>query len=143
MANRVLSFLESIGHDFEVGLQKLDPFVKEAVVLGTAAEAEVSSLDPGLGVVFKTVVSTVALIEQKFTAMGQQTGSDVQKLATAMTILQPVVSQAFAAAGKASDATTVSNYVSAVVDFLNAIPASGTATPAPATAPAPEPVTAS
>jgi len=132
---RVVTFLESIGHDFKVGLQKLDPFIKEAVVLGTAAEAEVSSLDPGLGVIFKTVVSTVSLIEQKFAAMGEQSGTGTQKLAQAITILQPVVAQAFSAAGKASDATTVSNYVEAVVDFLNAIPANGAAAPATPAAP--------
>lgn len=129
MANKFVSFLESIGHDFKVGLAKLDPIVKEGIVLGQAAEGPITALDPALGAIFTTTVATVSSIEQKFAAMGQQTGSGVQKLAEATTILSPVIQQAFSAAGKASDVATVSNYISAVVDFLDAIPASP-ATPA-------------
>jgi hypothetical protein len=137
MANKVVTFLEDVGHDFKVGLGKLDPFIKEAVVLGTDAEAEVSALDPGLGAILKVTVATVSSIEQKFAAMAQQTGTGVQKLAEATTILEPVIGQAFSAAGKASDVATIEKYISAVVDFLNAIPANGTAAPAvPAPAPA-------
>lgn len=128
MANRFVTFLEDIGHDFKVGLQKLDPIVKEGVVLGTAATPYVTALDPAIGAILQTTIATVSDIEQKFAAMGNQTGSGPQKLAQAVTILQPVISQAFSAAGKASDGETVTNYVNAVVGFLNAIPANGTAT---------------
>lgn len=124
MANKFVTFLESIGHDFKVGLTKLDPFIKDGIGIATAAEGEISTLDPALGVIFKTVVTTVSEVEQKFAAMGTQTGTGIQKLATAVTILEPVVSQAFSAAGKASDTATVSKYISSVVDFLNAIPVS-------------------
>jgi hypothetical protein len=127
MANKVVTFLEDVGHDFKVGLGKIDPFIKEAVVLGTDAETEVSALDPALGAILKVTVATVSSIEQKFAAMGQQTGSGVQKLAEATTILEPVIGQAFSAAGKASDVATIQKYIGAVVDFLNAIPAKGTA----------------
>lgn len=136
MANKVVTFLEDIGHDFKVGLGKLDPFIKEAIVVATKEEDVVSNLDPALGAIFKLTVATVSSIEQKFAAMAQQTGSGVQKLAEATTILEPVIAQAFSAAGKASDVATIEKYISAVVDFLNAIPANGTAAPA---APAPAP----
>lgn len=131
MSNKFVTFLDTVGHDFKVGLQKLDPWVREGIVLATAAETEVSALDPAIGVIFRTVVATVSSIEQKFAAMGQQAGTGVKKLAEATTILQPVVAQAFAAAGKVADLATVQNYISAVVGFLNAIPASVTAAPAP------------
>lgn len=130
MTNKVVTFLEAVGHDFKVGLQKIDPFIKEAVVLGTDAEAEVSALDPALGAILKLTVATVSSIEQKFAAMGQQTGSGVQKLAEVTTILEPVIGQAFSVAGKPSDFPTVQKYISAVVDFLNAIPASASIAPA-------------
>jgi hypothetical protein len=143
MPNKFVTFLEAIGHDFKVGLQKLDPFVKEAIVLGTAAQAEVSALDPALGAILKLTVATVSSIEQKFAAMGQQAGTGVQKLAQATTILQPVISQVFSAVGKASDVATVQNYISAVVDFLNAIPASATTPAIATTATQPTPVPAS
>ena len=132
MSNKFVTFLEDIGADFKNGLAKLLPVVSKVVAVAQVAEPEVASLDPAVGAIFQTVVGTVATIEQKFAAMGQQTGTGTQKLAQAVTILQPVVRQAFAAAGKPSDATTVGNYVSAVVNFLNAIPASTPVTPATA-----------
>jgi hypothetical protein len=128
MAKKFVTFLEAIGHDFKVGLQKLDPFMRKAVAIAQAAEPEIAALDPAIGVIFTTVVSTISTIEQKFAAMGAQSGTGAQKLAEATTILQPLVTQAFTAAGKAADAATVQNYISAVVNFLNAIPASPTAT---------------
>ena len=124
MANKFVTFLESIGHDFKLGLVKLDPLLKEGIVLANAEAPEVTILDPAIGVIFKTVVATVSSIEQKFAAMGQQIGTGTQKLAEATTILQPIISQAFSAAGKASDIATVQSYISAIVNFLNSIPAS-------------------
>ncbi|MGA3295295.1 MAG: hypothetical protein ABSE45_15105 [Candidatus Acidiferrales bacterium] len=130
MSNKFVSFLETVGKDFKNGLKKIEPVITS---LAQAAELEVDALDPALGGVFTTAVAEVVSIEQKFAAMGQQSGTGAQKLATATTILAPVISQAFAAAGKASDATTVQNYIQAVVNFLNAIPASSSAS-APAAA---------
>ena len=123
------SFLTAIGQDFKNGLAKIDPWIKKGVAVAQAAEGPLMALDPAIGVIFQTVVATVSSIEQKFAAMGQQTGTGVQKLAEAMTILQPIVGQAFAAAGKAADTATVQNYISKTVDFLNAIPTTP-ATPA-------------
>jgi ethanolamine transporter EutH len=133
MTNRFETFLENIGKDFEHGLQKLQPVAEEVLGLAAKAAPFVSMLDPAIGPLFTTVVATVSGIEQKFAAMGKQTGSGTQKLTEATTILQPVIAQAFAAAGKPSDAATVQKYISAVVGFLNAIPAS-TTTEAPAPA---------
>jgi hypothetical protein len=131
MANRFVTFLEDVGKDLKNGLAKIAPFATEVLGLAAAATPEITALDPALGAVFATTVATVSSIEQKFTALGNATGSGPDKLAQAMTILEPVITQAFQAAGKASDVTTVQNYISAVVNFLNAIPANGTA-PAPA-----------
>jgi hypothetical protein len=136
MANRFVTFLENLGSDFKRGLAALDPFVKKAIAIAQAAEPEIAALDPAIGVIFTTVVTTVSTIEQKFAAMGQQTGTGVQKLAEATSILAPVVTQAFTAAGKVADLPTVQNYISAVVNFLNAIPASALATHASSPAPA-------
>lgn len=124
MANKFVTFLEKVGTDFKNGLAKLDPFVKQAIILAQAAAPEIAALDPALGAVFATTVATVSSVEQKFAALGQQTGSGVQKLAEATNILAPVIAQSFQAAGKAADLPTIQNYISAVVNFLNAIPAS-------------------
>lgn len=131
MANKVVTFLESIGKDVANGFKKIDPFIKQGIALAQDAAPEIAALDPAFGALFASTVAVAASIEQKFAAMGQQSGTGAQKLAEATTILQPVISQAFAAAGKPSDVATVQKYISAVVGFLNAIPASA---PAPATA---------
>jgi len=132
MTNKFVSFLEEVGKDFKNGLAKIAPFIEKGLQIAAVAEPEIAVLDPALGPIFSTVVAEVSNIEQKFAAMGKQTGSGAEKLATAVTILQPVVAQAFNAAGKPSDGATVGNYISAVVNFLNAIPAGGTATAAAA-----------
>jgi hypothetical protein len=125
MANRFVTVLQKIGHDFKIGLDKILPFA-------VAAEAPIAALDPALGALFQTAVGVVSSIEQKFTAMGQQAGTGAQKLAEATQILFPVVQQIFSSAGKQSDLGTVQNYISQVVNFLNAIPAAGTAPASPA-----------
>jgi hypothetical protein len=129
--NKVLSFLEAVGKDIEHGLLKIQPFVEQVLSLASTAAPFVSALDPALGAVFATTVGTVSTIEQKFAAMGKQTGSGAQKLQEATTILQPVIAEAFASAGKASDAATIQKYINAVVGFLNAIPASAPTPAAP------------
>jgi hypothetical protein len=132
MANKVVTFLEAIGRDVKNGLVKIDPFIQKAITMAQVAAPEISALDPALGAVFSTVVATVSSIEQKFVALNQQTGTGAQKLAEATTILGPVITQAFQSSGKAADLPTVQKYISAVVNFLNAIPQSV----APAAAPA-------
>lgn len=134
MTNKAVTFLEDVGKDFKNGLTKLLPIVAKGVQIAQVAEPFVTALNPLIGSIFQTTVGTVASIEQQFTALGQQTGTGVQKLATATTILAPVLSQALSAAGYASDLPTIQNYITAVVGFLNAIPAA-TATPAAVTAP--------
>jgi hypothetical protein len=130
MTNRVITFLEDIGKDFQNGLAKLIPIVAKGVTIAQEVAPYISAIDPAFGAVFQTSVAAISTIEQKFAAMNQQTGTGTQKLANALQILTPVVSQAFAAAGKPSDTATVTNYINAVVGLLNAIPAS--TTPAPA-----------
>jgi hypothetical protein len=131
MTNKAVTFLEDVGKDFKNGLAKLLPIVAKGVQVATVAEPFVSALNPLVGSIFQTTVATVSSIEQKFAALGQQTGTGTQKLGEAVTILTPVLGQALTAAGLAADLPTIQNYISAVVGFLNAIPAA-TATPAPA-----------
>lgn len=129
MANKFVSLLQHVGKDLEKGLSIILP-------LAQVAAPELAAIDPALGAVFSTTLGVVVQTEQKFAAMGKQNGTGTQKFSEALSILSPIVTSQFAAAGKAHDADTVSKYVQAVVDFLNAIPATlqAPATPAPATA---------
>ena len=124
MTNKFIGFLETIGTDFEKGVEKLEPAIAEGAGIASAAEAPLTALDPALGTIFTATVNEIVTVEQKFAAAGQQSGTGSQKLASVVTTIGPVISQAFEAAGKASDEATVAKYVSALVDFLNAIPAS-------------------
>jgi len=120
MSNKFLSFLSAIGKDFKKGLDKVLPFAE------TAAVTVIPALFPAIGPIFNTVVGVVVQTEQKFAAMGQQSGTGTQKLAEATSILGPLLSQLLAADGKTADSATVMQYINAVVAFLNAVPASST-----------------
>jgi len=125
--NKVITFLETVGKDVEHGIEKAAPFM-------TAMATTLTPLLPGgAGPIVATVIGTVIQVEQKFAAIGKQSGTGPAKLADALTVLGPVVSQSFAAAKLPSDGTTVANFISRIVDFLNAIPV-GTSPAVPATA---------
>lgn len=112
-----MSFLDAIGHDFKVGLNEILPFASGA------GEVAVQIFAPALGPLFNATVATVSQVEQKFAALGQQTGSGAQKLSEATTIIGPLISQALTDAGKTGDMASVQKYINAVVAILNATPA--------------------
>jgi hypothetical protein len=120
MANKFVSFLEAVGRDFMKGLAAATPYAP-------TAELAVGIMAPELGPVFNTTVSAVVLAEQKYAALGKQSGTGPQKLADVLQIAGPVIAQGLAVAGKAADTAAVTGYVNSVVNVLQAMPA-----PAPA-----------
>jgi hypothetical protein len=134
MTSKLVTFLDEIGQDFKNGLKKLYPLIKEGTALAAAAGPEIAQIDPLFGTVFQTAVAAVSEVEQKFAALGQQSGTGLSKLADATGILEPLVSEALTLVGKVADEAAVQKYINLVVAFLNGIPASA---PAPDPAPAP------
>lgn len=116
MTNRFISFLDKVGHDFKRGL---DPTLK---IAATAGEVAVSILAPGLGPLFASTVTAVITAEQNAAAIGQQSGTGPQKLASVVQLMGGLISQALADMGKPNDIASVQNYVSAVVTVLKAVP---------------------
>ena len=116
MANKFVSFLEAVGRDFKKAL----PWV------GTMGEAAVSAFFPGVSAIFDKTVNAVLTAEQAAAAVGKQTGSGVSKAAAVVQLMGPLIQQALADAGKASDAAAVQNYINAVVTILNTTPATTT-----------------
>jgi|ERR1700722_8423440 len=110
------SVLETIGTDF---LKALPWLQRGAGIVGI--------FDPALGSLFSTTVNIVATVEQKYAALGKQTGTGTQKLADALQIGEPVIAQGLKLAGKSSTTADVANYINSVVTVLNAAP-----TPIPA-----------
>jgi hypothetical protein len=114
--SKFLSILETIGRDFKKGLDAILPYAE------TAGEVAVNIFAPALGPLFNSTVTAVSLAEQKAAALGKQTGTGAQKLADVLQIMEPVIAQGLADAGKASDTAAVTNYINAIVTILNAAP---------------------
>ena len=112
-----ISVLDKIGHDFKVTLDKVLPWAAGA---GSVA---VSIFDPAIAPLFQATLGVVSQTEQKFAAMGQQTGTGAQKLSDVITIMGPLIQQGFIAAGQDSTPAAVEKFVNAAVAILNATPA--------------------
>lgn len=106
------SFLQKVGEDFMKAL----PWLQKAGQVVTV-------FDPALGDLFNSTVNIVATVEQKWAALGKQSGTGTQKLADAVQIGEPVIAQGLKLAGKASDTAAVTTYINSVVAVLNAAPA--------------------
>jgi hypothetical protein len=120
--NKVVTFLEHVGLDIEKGFAKAAPIVQEA-------EPFINLTFPGFGPLFSTTANEVISVEQKFAAMGKQTGSGPAKLANTLAVIQPVAAQLLSAAKLPSDEATVTKWINGVVALLNGIPSA--ALPAP------------
>ena len=113
------SVLQKIGEDFEKAL----PWLEKGAQIVTV-------FDPTLGALFNTTVNIVATVEQKYAALGQQSGTGAQKLADAIQIGEPVIAQGLKLAGKSDTTADVTNYINSVVAVLNSAPAQAAAAPA-------------
>jgi len=114
--NKVITFLEHVGLDIVHGFDKAAPVVK-------AAEPYINLAFPGFGPLFAATANEVISVEQKFAAIGQQTGSGKQKLADVLTVIEPVARQLLEAAKLPQDEATITKWIDGVVALLNGIPA--------------------
>ena len=118
MANKFLTVMEAIGKDAKVVFTQVEKYLPEAATLAKLlfpASAAVAGVVNSVGL----VQQAVALIEQKYAAMGAATGTGAQKLAEALTIVTPTVTQLLTAEGLPVNAAYVQNVVNAVVGILN------------------------
>lgn len=122
VASKFVSFLKTAGADIEKGIEKAAPFFD----LGSKVAASIGG--PGAGIIFSLVSGTVLNVEQKFAAIGKQSGTGAQKLQDAVSILGPALTQLFQSAGWNNEAAAIQGYISNVVDWMNSFPVS----PAPA-----------
>lgn len=108
MASKFITFLETVGKDFNSGIEKALPYAQVAVPFVAAA-------NPAAGALLQTSIGVVVAVEQKFAALNQQSGSGAQKSAQALQILEPYILSAFGT----KDAAVAQNYINAVVAMLN------------------------
>lgn len=138
------SFLSAVGKDFEKGLNVV---LGDISKIATAEAPVLAGINPAAGAIATQIASLstqaqaiVLQTEQKFAAMGKQTGSGAQKAAEAISILAPAVAQVLGLAGQSLSATTAA-LINGAVAILNALPASlvpssDAPAPAPTTPPA-------
>jgi hypothetical protein len=125
MTSKFVSFLETVGKDFNKGLKFVLPWAEGA------GEVAVAAFAPSLGPLFNSTVAAVVTAEQSAAAVGKQSGTGASKLAAVVQLMGPLIAQGLADAGKAHDDAAVQSYVNSVVTVLNAAPA-----PTPAANPA-------
>lgn len=111
-AVKVVKFLTRVGQDAEKGITIAAPYISDISAL-------VSLSNPALGLAISTVGSTVVLVEQKFAAIGKQSGTGEQKAADVLAVAGPVLSDALAKSGHASGAADVQKYIDLIVTLLN------------------------
>ena len=110
------SLMMHIGHDLKFGLDHILP------IAATSGVVAVQLFAPALGPMFRATVGAVTLAEQKAIALNQQKNGP-QKLADVLQLMEPVIAQGLADAGKANDRASVIQYINGVVSILNAAPA--------------------
>ena len=101
---KALTFLEHVGQDIAKGFAKAAPIVE-------GAEPYISLAFPGFGPLFASIANEVISVEQKFAAVGKQTGSGADKLASVLGVIQPVAQQILGSANLPNDAATITRLV--------------------------------
>jgi hypothetical protein len=115
------SFLKAVGQDFKKGLDY-------ALKLEPAVEVGLSIADPPVAALLHLTTATILSVEQKFAAMGSQSGSGAQKSAQVIQILEPTIKSILAPYGVTVDTEYIQKYIDSIVAVLNLLPA----IPAPA-----------
>lgn len=113
------SFLTAVGQDFKKGLDytlRLEP----------AVEAGLQIADPPVAALLHVTTATILSVEQKFTAMGAQSGTGPQKAAQSIQILEPLVKSILTPYGITVDTEYIQKYIDSFVAILNLLPAIST-----------------
>ena len=90
------------------------------------AGAVLTLFDPAIGGPFNATVNIISTVEQKYAALGQQSGTGASKLADALQIGEPVIAQGLKLAGMPNSTADVTAYINAVVKIMKATPAPAT-----------------
>lgn len=123
-----IGVLEAIGKDFAKGLkwavQYSLPVERLVALLFPAAAPAVTAIAAATTL----IQNAVLLVEQKYAAAGEQTGTGAQKLGEVMTLAGDAVAALLGHAGIAATPDYLQSLISAVVAVLNVQPAMTSAT---------------
>jgi hypothetical protein len=119
MTNKFISIMEAIGRDAKLVFTEVEKYLPEAATLAKLLFPAQSAAVAGVVNAVGLIQQAVALIEQKYAALGTAAGSGAQKLAEALSVVTPTVIQLLTAEGVPVNATYIQNIVNAVVAILN------------------------
>ena len=119
MANRFLTVMEAIGKDAKIVFTEVEKYLPEAATLAKLLFPPSAAAVAGVVNAVGLIQQAVALIEQKYAALGTATGTGAQKLAEALSVVTPTVTQALTAEGLPVNAAYIQNITNAVVAILN------------------------
>jgi len=119
MTNKFLTIMQAIGRDVKLVFTEVQKYLPEAATLAKllfpAQTAAVTGVVNAVGL----IQQAVAVIEQKYAALGAASGTGAQKLAEVVAVVSPTVTQLLAAEGLPVDQKYIQNITNAVVAILN------------------------
>lgn len=118
-ANKFVGVLEAIGKGFLKGLNFAIKYAIPAEKLTAVLFPQTAAVMPEVIDATGLVQNAVMLVEQKYAASNQQTGSGAAKMADVLVLVGPTVQTLLQKAGVQADPAYVKNLVSAVVGILN------------------------
>ncbi len=119
MANKFLTVMQTIGKDAKLVFTEVTKYLPEAATLAKLLYPAPSASVVGVVNAVGLIQQAVAVIEQKYAALGSAAGTGAQKLAEALAIVSPTVTQLLAAEGVPVDREYIQKVVNAVVAILN------------------------
>jgi hypothetical protein len=111
--------MQAIGRDAKIVFTEVQKYLPEAATLAKLLFPGQSSAVAGVVNSVGLIQQAVAVIEQKYAAMGAATGSGAHKLAEAVSIVTPTVTQLLTAEGVPVDQAYIQRITNAVVAILN------------------------
>ena len=119
MANKFLTVMQAIGKDAKIVFTEVVKYLPEAATLAKLLFPVQSASVAGVVNAVGLIQEAVAVIEQKYAALGAATGTGAQKLAEALAIVSPTVTQLLTAEGVPVNQDYIQKIVNAVVAILN------------------------
>lgn len=116
---KFISIMDKIGHDVKVAWSDVVKYLPAAAGLAALIFPAQAATITGVVNSVNLIQQAVATVEQKFAALGAQTGTGAQKLAQVVSIVGPTVTQLLTAEGLKYDEAQVEGIINAVVAVMN------------------------
>ena len=119
MTSKFLTIMEAIGKDAKLVFTEVEKYLPEATTLAKLLFPAQTGAVTGVVNAVGLIQQAVAVIEQKYAALGTATGTGAQKLAEALSIVTPTVTQLLSAEELPVNQAYIQKITNAVVAILN------------------------